>query len=128
MSVVVVSSLFLLSVTGPSYPINGKVSPPTIQLKAKCVVVGQNVTFGDISNITDSNTLSPALKSELRNVVIRKAPPPGESTDISRNEIKRRLERAGFGTVVQSIQGPRNIRVVSAHEEIDKAFIKEELA
>ena len=97
----------------------------SIKLKAKSLVIGPFITLGDVGYlfITDNNT-----KTRLSSIRIGIAPPPGESTEITLNHIKRKLESEGFGEYAAKINGPKTIRVSTAQKEIDKIFLNEELA
>ncbi|RMF67387.1 MAG: hypothetical protein D6743_04975 [Calditrichaeota bacterium] len=116
--------LFFLnpSLAGVQQATGGKLS---INLKARTVVLGPEITLGDVGRIVVRDR---ALRQKLSSVKIKQAPPPGEATDISLNDIKKCLRVAGFGKYVHALRGPRTIRVVTAPVEIDKAFIREEHA
>ncbi|NIR47533.1 hypothetical protein GWO43_03490 [candidate division KSB1 bacterium] len=97
----------------------------SINLKAKAVVIGPAITLGDIGQVIVSDSIK---RLRLAAVKVGKAPPPGESSEISRNHIKRCLKKSGFGEFIDVLEGPRIIRVTTAQVEIDKAFIKEQYA
>jgi hypothetical protein len=94
-----------------------------ILLNAKVTVLGPDVSLGDVGSIVikDHKTRIKLLKMK-----ITKAPPPGESLEISLAQIKRRLKSAGLDEYVELIQGPSHIRVMTAQTEIDKAIVTEE--
>ena len=96
-----------------------------IKVKAKSLVLGPVVTLGDISSVEIPDN---PKRTAITAIVITKAPPPGESTDISLADIKRKLRVAGFGKFVRLLKGPRTVRIITAHNEIDRAFLKEGLA
>jgi len=95
----------------------------SISLKARAVVLGPEVKLGDISNVVipDHNK-----RNQLASIVIGQAPPPGESSEISLTYIKRCLKLHGFEKYLSVIDGPRTIRIITAHVEIDKAFLRQE--
>lgn len=97
----------------------------SINLKAKSIVLGPEIRLRDVGTIIIPDTKK---KAEIAQIIIGKAPPPGESSEISLNYIKRRLKVSGFEDYVSIIKGPRIIRIVTAHVEIDKAFLKQEFA
>jgi len=97
----------------------------SINLKARSVILGPQIKLGDLSHIYVSNTRK---KVTIGKVTLGAAPPPGESTEISLNYIKRRLRTEGLEEYIQYLKGPRTIRVITAQNEIDKAFSREELA
>ncbi len=97
----------------------------SIKLRARSTVLGPGITLGDVARIV----MDDAVQSRrVRSIKIGEAPPPGESTEISLTYIKKCIESSGFGELVEHISGPRNLRVITAHREIDKAFLKENLA
>ena len=96
-----------------------------IKVKAKSLVLGPQVTLGDISSVQISDN---PKRAAIEGIIIVKAPPPGESTDISLTDIKRKLKVAGYGRFIPMLKGPRTVRIITAHNEIDKAFLKEGLA
>ena len=97
----------------------------SIKLKARTIVLGPDVTLGNVSHIlTPNNT----IRAKLLAIKIGHAPPPSESNEIKVSHIKRCLKVAGFGKYINTIRGPRTIRVVTAEIEIDKAILKEEFA
>lgn len=96
-----------------------------ILLKKKVVVLGPEIRLGDIAEAIFSDSLNRAALESIR---IGEAPPPGESSDISLSFIKRCLRSAGYGNYVSDIRGPSKIRIITAQVEINKAFLREELA
>lgn len=122
-----VSVLLLSSIKfGASGPLTtGDRRDFSIDLKAKAIVIGPNITLGDIGQVTTHDS---TLRSQLSSIQVGQAPPPGESSEIRLNHIKRCLKKAGFGEFIDTVKGPRIIRVTTAQIEIDKAFIKEEYA
>ncbi len=97
----------------------------SIKLKARTIVLGPDITLGDVSNILTPNS---TLRTKLLAIKIGHAPPPGESSEIKLSYIKRCLKVAGFEEYAKTIWGPKTIRVVTAQFEIDKAILKEEFA
>ena len=97
----------------------------SIKLKAKAVILGPEITLGDVGYIIAADSVK---REQLMSIKIGDAPPPGESSDISLSHIKRCLKTAGFSKYVHAIKGPRTIRVITAPVEIDKAFLREEYA
>ncbi len=121
--------LVLVSHIGAGASSNGDVKDTSnllsIKVKAKSLVLGPEVTLGDISSLHLGEGQS---NEALNSIKIMKAPPPGESTDVSMSEIKRKLKIAGFEKYIPFLKGPRTVRIITAHNEIDKAFLKEGLA
>ncbi len=98
---------------------NAKLS---INLKSQAVVVGPSIKLGDIGYVVVADSM---IKVQLSAVLIGVAPPPGESSEISLIHVKRCLLKSGFKEYIANINGPNIIRVTTAQEEIDKAFLKE---
>jgi hypothetical protein len=97
----------------------------SINLKARALVIGPTIRLRDLGKIVVPDSVKRARVADLK---IADAPPPGESSEISLNYIKRRLHAAGFHEFTSSIKGPSIIRVTTAQDEIDKAMIKDEYA
>jgi hypothetical protein len=97
----------------------------SINLKSKALVLGPKIKLGDIGKVIVPDSLK---KLQLSSIELGEAPPPGESSDLSLNYIKRRLKSAGFEEFISYIKGPKTIRVTTAQVEIDKAFPREEFA
>jgi len=97
----------------------------SIKLKARTIVLGPDITLGEVSSILTPNSI---VRTKLLAIKIGHAPPPGESSEIKLSYIKRCLKVAGFEEYTKTIRGPRTIRVVTAQVEIDKAILKEEFA
>lgn len=97
----------------------------SINLKLHSVVLGPEVTLGDVSHILMRDGIT---KAKLVSIKIGNAPPPGESSDIQLSYIKRCVKVAGFEKYSTIIKGPRTIRVRTAQFEIDKALLREEFA
>ena len=124
-SLFLILSFFVASETGFSESDRGSDAKLTIKIKAKVTVLGPEITLGDIGNVVVTDRIK---RKRLLAVRICDAPPPGESTEISLRHIKRCLKTAGFSEYISALKGPRNIRVITAEIEIDKAFLKEEFA
>ena len=121
-------SLYLLYLTTPGNSESKKLKSNTrlsIKLKARAIVLGPNVTLGDVSHILAQNS---TIRAKLLTIKIALAPPPGESSEIKLSYIKRCLKVAGFDKYSNAIKGPRTIRIITAPVEIDKAILKEEFA
>lgn len=116
---------FTVSETGFSESDQNSEKKFSIKIKAKVTVLGPEITLGDIGYVVVTDRTK---RKRLLAVRICDAPPPGESTEISLRHIKRCLKTAGFSEYISSLKGPRNIRVITAEIEIDKAFLKEEFA
>lgn len=97
----------------------------SIKLKARAIVLGPNITLGDVSHISTRNS---TIREKLLTIKIGLAPPPGESSEIKLSYIKRCLTVAGFDKYTDAIKGPRTVRIITAQVEIDKAILKEEFA
>lgn len=97
----------------------------SISLKARSVVLGPEVKLGDIGKVLIPDHHK---RAQLASIVIGQAPPPGESSEISLTYIKRCLKLHGFEKYLSVIEGPRTVRIITAHVEIDKAFLREEFA
>ena len=118
--------LFLNLGTGSSQKTSsGYTGQFSINLKTKALVIGPIVTLGDIGSIVIADSIKRRQVSELK---IADAAPPGESTEISLSYVKKRLQAAGLEDVISFLRGPSIIRVTTAQEEIDKAFVREEYA
>lgn len=96
-----------------------------INLKPKSVVLGPKIRLGDLGNIRISDS---RRKSKICNLLLGTAPPPGESTEITLSYIRRRLKTEGLGDFIPFVNGPKTMRVITAQNEIDKAFLREQLA
>ncbi|MFQ5863913.1 MAG: hypothetical protein ACE5IW_01655 [bacterium] len=94
----------------------------SINLKSKALVLGPKIKLGEIGKIIVPDSLQ---RLKLSSIELGQAPPPGESTDLSLNYIKRCLKRAGFEEFISYIKGPKTVRVTTAQIEIDKAFLEE---
>lgn len=121
------SAILLLSLgTGSSQKTSSRYSGQfSINLKAKVLVIGPIITLGDIGSIVIADSIKRTQLSELK---IVDAPPPGESTEISLSYVKKRLRAAGLEDLISLLRGPSIIRVTTAQDEIDKAFVREEYA
>jgi len=97
----------------------------SISLKARSVVLGPYVKLGDVGNLIIPNNKT---RIQIASVIIGKAPPPGEAREISLNYIKRCLKSSGFEEYISFLNGPKTVRVITAHVEIDKAFLQQEFA
>ncbi len=97
----------------------------SINLKSRALVIGPEVTLGEIGRVIVPD---PVKRAQLASINLGEAPPPGESTEISLSAVKTRLVKAGFGNFVPYVKGPRAIRVTTAEVEIDKAFLKPQYA
>lgn len=97
----------------------------SINLKAKAVVLGPEVTLGDIGFVQVADI---KLRKRLMSIKVGEAPPPGESFEITLHYVKRLLETTGFAQIASRLNGPRSVRVITAQKEIDKAFVREEFA
>lgn len=97
----------------------------SINLKAQAVVVGPEIKLGDIGYIVLGDS---AVRKRLSQIKIGIAPPPGESSEILLSYVKRCLIKEGFKKFVSVLRGPNVIRVTTAQNEIDKAFLREEYA
>ncbi len=128
LSILFISTLCLLIVSdvGSSETKQSKNSSKlSIKLKARTIVLGPDITLGEVSSILTPNSI---VRTKLLAIKIGHAPPPGESSEIKVSYIKRCLKVAGFEEYAKTISGPRAIRVVTAQVEIDKAILKEEFA
>ncbi|MCH8873367.1 hypothetical protein IH824_11465, partial [candidate division KSB1 bacterium] len=76
----------------------------SIKLKARTIVLGPDITLGDVSNILTPNSI---VRAKLLAIKIGHAPPPGESSEIKLSHIKRCLKVAGFEEYTKTIRGPR---------------------
>ena len=126
--VFLIFNLYLLCLTAPGNSESKKSKRNTrlsIKLKARAIVLGPNVTLGDVSHILTQNS---SIQAKLVAIKIGLAPPPGESSEIKLSYIKRCLRVAGFDKYSNAIKGPRTIRIITAQVEIDKAILKEEFA
>jgi len=97
----------------------------SINLKSRVIVIGPMITLGDIGQVVERDSATKILLSAVK---IIEAPPPGETTEISINFIKRCLITAGLRKYTSSLKGPKVVRVTTAQVEIDKAFLIEEFA
>lgn len=97
----------------------------SISLKARAVVLGPYVKLGDVGNLIIPNNKT---RTQIASVIIGKAPPPGEAREISLNYIKRCLKSNGLEKYTSLLNGPKTIRIITAHVEIDKAFLQQEYA
>ncbi len=112
-----------ISVSGKnSSSSNGNHSKVMIELLSKKVILGPKINLGDVC---DFKNMDAKIVDELRSIMIGIAPPPGESKEITRSLIKRRLIGAGFKNYIDFIEGPKRIQVITAQNEIDKAFLRE---
>ncbi len=97
----------------------------SIILRARSLVLGPDITLGDIGEIAIPDSSQRRILSTIK---IGQAPPPGESTEISLNYVRKCLRSAGLQKYLSALKGPRTIRVVTAQREIDKVFIREAMA
>jgi hypothetical protein len=125
---ILLSGLFILNIVGTA---KSQINESNVQqnlsinLKSRAIVVGPVITLGDIGYIVLQDSVKRLL---LTSIKIGDAPPPGESSEISLNYIKKCLKMAGFKDDISALRGPKVIRVTTAQIEIDKAFLKEEYA
>jgi len=101
----------------------GREEQVVIKLRYKAVVIGPTITLADVSKIMIQNR---ALIKKIGHIKIGMAPPPGESREISVSDIKKSLIKAGYEQYVNHLKGPRAIHITTAHNEIDKAFLRED--
>ncbi len=73
----------------------------SIKLKARTIVLGPDITLGDVSNILTPNSI---VRAKLLAIKIGHAPPPGESREIKLSYIKRCLKVAGFEEYTKTIR------------------------
>lgn len=74
------------------------------------------VLLGDVAAITGGDR---QLADRLRAVNLGNAPLPGQSVNISADQIRMRLRQEGLNRQVDSITGSDSVTVVRAHLEID---------
>jgi len=101
---------------------NNNHSKMIIELLSKKVILGPKISLGDVCDFKNMDT---KIVHKLSSIIIGMAPPPGESKEITRSFIKRRLIGAGFKSYINYIEGPKRIQVITAQNEIDKAFLGE---
>lgn len=101
---------------------NNNHSKATIELLSKKVILGPKINLGDVCDFKNMDT---KIVHKLSSIILGIAPPPGESKEITRSFIKRRLIGAGFKNYIDYIEGPKRIQVTTAQNEIDKAFLGE---
>jgi len=119
----IVAPLFLIS--GNTMSRNSDMDEDiSISLNPKSIVLGPSITLADVSTI---NIVNLADKKSMGNIEIGSAPPPGESSEIMLSYIKRKLKKAGFQKYLTLISGPKTIRVITAHKEIDRVFHRKKL-
>jgi len=122
---VLLSCSFLGQATYSSIAQEKNHQPFAINLRPRSVVLGPNVTLGDLGNIYLSDRNRRKILSQID---LGQAPPPGEGREISLSYIKRRLRTEGLGEFIALLSGPKRVRVITAQIEIDKAFLSEQFA
>jgi flagella basal body P-ring formation protein FlgA len=94
----------------------------SINLKARSLVIGPKILLHEICFIQTDNR---EIRQKIGAVQLGKAPPPGESKELTLSFIKQQLRQAGLQKYLDKISGPKVIRVTTAHQEISKAVLED---
>jgi flagella basal body P-ring formation protein FlgA len=94
----------------------------SINLKARSLVIGPRILLKEVCVI---QTDDKAIQQKIGEVQLGKAPPPGESKELTLAFIKLQLRQAGLQKYIDKLSGPKSIRVTTAHEEISKAVLED---
>lgn len=94
----------------------------SINLKARSLVIGPKILLKEICVI---RTGDKSIQQKIGAVQLGKAPPPGESKELTLSFIKLQLRQAGLQKYLDNVSGPKVIRVTTAHEEISKAVLED---
>ena len=94
----------------------------SINLKARALVIGPKILLKEICVI---QTDDKSIQQKIGAVQLGKAPPPGESKELTLSYIKLQLRQAGMQKYLDKVSGPKVIRVTTAHEEISKAVLED---
>ncbi len=106
-------------------PLYGLPQGVTLKLKPETTVVGPQISAFEICLI---EPYSKNLARKLKTIILGRAAPPGEAKDITRNQLKLQLRRAGLKKLIPSITGPRVVRVKTAQRDITRIRIDEAVA
>lgn len=96
----------------------------TINLKTESIVIGPQITLGDIAQI---QVIDDTYKTRLCALILCISPPPGEARELSMGFIERKIKEAGFNPKMISFSGPKIVRITAAQIEIHKIFFREEI-
>ena len=91
----------------------------SIIIKSKALVLGPKINLGDIGTLIIPDS---AALARVASINLGKAPPPGESKEITLQYIKKCLMQAGLNDLIKYLNGPRVIRVITAPIEIEKTI------
>ncbi len=94
----------------------------SINLKARALVIGPKILLKEICVI---QTDDKSIQQKIGAVQLGKAPPPGESKELTLSFIKLQLRQAGLQKYLNNVSGPKVIRVTTAQEEISKAVLED---
>jgi len=97
----------------------------TLEIRRYTKVVGPRIVLGKLCKVVpDSREFS----EELDRIFVGRSAPPSESKDITLSFLKLKLRAAGLLKKIRRINGPKIIRVTTAHKDITRLKLKEAVA
>lgn len=93
----------------------------TIRVRDQVETENDEVLLGQIASIESSDT---QFVQRLKDIVIGKAPLPGRTRQYDQRHLKMRLQQQHVDLAVIRIEGPRYVKILRSHVEIDKHQIK----
>lgn len=97
----------------------------SLNLKSQAIVVGPEIRLLDVCTVAPNDK---NLLQRLDKIVLGRAAPPGEAKEISRSLIKMHLRRVKLYDQLESITGPRSVRVQTAQKDITRVKIEDAVA
>lgn len=97
----------------------------TISFHSESVVVGEEISLGEIGKIVLNND---KLCEKLSNLVIAEAAPPGETRELSLSHIKKCIKELGFNLELIQFYGPKVLRITTIPNKIIDLLIEDKMA
>ena len=97
----------------------------TISFHSESVVVGPEISLGEIGKIVINNEM---LCKTLRDLIIAEAAPPGETREISLSYIKKCIKELGFNLQEIQFNGPKVLRITTMPNKLIDLLIEDQTA
>jgi flagellar basal body P-ring formation protein FlgA len=94
----------------------------TVRFKNQVEVADEKIVLADLAVITGPDC---AMKNDLEQVYITRAPMPGRSTNIRRTYIEHRLKSSGLPLNDVDIDIPEQVGVVRGSQSIDEQWVRQ---
>lgn len=119
------SPLFLISILLLPASLFAEVSQFTINFKTESIVIGPQITLGEVGQIIVADK---ALRHRLNQLEITKAAPPGEAKEITVSQIKKCVREEGFDLAHIIFKGPKILRITTLPDKLINLIIEDKLA